>query len=89
MTMINYRFTPSEIAARVNQPIRLNIRNVDLLLHEFTVDYSEVLVLVQPMESQNVDFVISKAGTYTFSCNLVIEGDHRALGMIGKIEVAP
>jgi len=88
LTLSTNRFSPSSLTARVGQPVRLNLYNSDsVLLHEFAVDYSEVVVVVEPRASQNVDFVINKAGTYTFACNLILEGDHRSLGMVGTILV--
>lgn len=87
LTLAINRFSPSALTARVGQPIRLNLYNSDSLLHEFAIDDSEVVAVVEPRASQNADFVINKAGTYTFACNLILEGDHRSLGMVGTIVV--
>lgn len=87
--MTSFSFSPSTLRVRVGQPIRLDLQNTDMLNHQFAIDDSDVEVTVPPGSSQRLDFLISKPGTYTFACNLVEEGNHRALGMIGTLIVDP
>ncbi|MBI3740957.1 MAG: cupredoxin domain-containing protein [Chloroflexi bacterium] len=89
VTMTNLRFNPSTLTVRVGQPMRLELQNTDILRHEFVIDNSDVAALVMPGFSQQLDFVFSKPGMFVYACNLVEEGDHRSLGMLGMLIVEP
>ena len=54
-------------------------------LHDFVVDELEVATKrVGAGESTSVEFVVNKAGTFSYYCSV---GDHRAKGMEGKFIV--
>ncbi len=89
VALASFNFSPSTLKARVGQPVRLELQNTDALRHQFAIDDSDIEALVPPGISQRLEFVISKPGTYTFACNIVEEGDHRSLGMVGTLIVEP
>ena len=87
--MKSFIFSPATLKGRVGQPINLDLRNNDVLRHNFAIDDSDIEVVVLPGFSQKVGFVFSKPGNFTFVCNIVDEGDHRSAGMTGTIVIDP
>ena len=87
--MKSFIFSPATLKGRVGQPISLDLRNNDVLRHNFAIDDSDIEVVVLPGFSQKVSFVFSKPGNFTFVCNIVDEGDHRSAGMMGTIVIDP
>ncbi len=89
VTLMSFSYSPSMLKARVGQPIRLELRNADAIMHEFAIDNTGIGVLVLPNTSQKLDLVFNQPGTYTFACNVVADGDHRSAGMTGTLTVTP
>lgn len=75
-------FTPRELNAEVNKPMKLLLRNDDPFAHMFAVKgYDEPSVDVGPGSEKIVTFTPTKAGTLTFVCDF-----HG--GMKGTIKVS-
>lgn len=80
----NFSFTPNEIKVKKGDTVKINFTNQggthDLVIDEFNVRTK----LVQSGESDTVEFVADKAGTFEFYCSVA---NHRAMGMVGKLIV--
>ena len=80
LTQQNFAFHPSCVIARSEQSI--SITNQDSVLHNFTIEGTQVDVDIQPGTTFNGESAGLAPGTYQFFCKF-----HRASGMVGVIVV--
>ena len=82
------RFTPANLTARANTPIRLTLDGSgDALIHDFVIDNAggkQVKIEAQPNSKASGEFTVP-AGTYEFYCS---QPGHREAGMIGTLTVS-
>ena len=82
------RFTPANLTARANAPIRLTLDDTgNALVHDFVIDNAggkQFKVEAQPNSKATGDFTVP-AGTYQFYCS---QPGHREAGMIGTLTVS-
>jgi len=80
----NYSFTPSTMTVSKGDTVRITFTNTagthDLRIDEFNV----ATKMIGTGKSDTVEFVADKTGTFEYYCSV---GEHRALGMKGKITV--
>ena len=80
----NFSFSPAEIKVKQGDRVKIIFTNArgnhDLKLDEFAV----ATKLLKAGESETVEFVASKIGTFEYYCSV---GSHRAMGMVGKLVV--
>ena len=80
-----YKFTPGTINIKTGERVRITFRNTGRLPHNLTIDELDVETDTTPAGKETtVEFTASKGGTFTAYCRV---GNHRALGMEGKVEV--
>lgn len=80
-----YSFSKESLTIKKGQKVRLTLVNKGKMSHDFVVERMNVTTeLAGAGESVTVEFTISDAGTYNFYCSV---GNHRAMGMEGKLNV--
>lgn len=80
----NYSFTPKEITVKKGDKVEFVVNNTggthDLVIDEFNVKTP----MIASGESANVTFTADKVGEFAYYCSV---GNHRAMGMEGKLIV--
>ena len=80
----SYYFKPNEIRVKKDQKVRIELKAVSLM-HDFVIDELNVRTeIVQSGDTGVVEFTPDQAGEFEFYCSV---GNHRQLGMIGKLIV--
>lgn len=74
-------FDITEIRARVGEPVKVNLRSLDNEhhtdgggKHQFAIDELGVNIVAQPLSVASGIFTPTKAGTYTFYCDICCGG---------------
>lgn len=81
---VNYGFDVKEIKVKQGETVTINFTSTDGL-HDWRVDeFNAFTERVQPGVPTSVTFVANKAGTFEYYCSV---GQHRAMGMVGKLIV--
>jgi nitrite reductase (NO-forming) len=81
---LNYAFDVKEIKVKLNDKVKINFTNTEGF-HDFKIDeYNVATKQIKAGETESVEFVADKAGTFEYYCSV---GQHRANGMFGKIIV--
>lgn len=79
------QYETTSLTAKVGQPITLTLENTGALDHSFVIDELNVKIEnVKPGGTGTTTFTPSKAGTYTFYCNVP---GHKEAGMTGTLTV--
>lgn len=80
-----FGFSPEEIKVKKGDKVRVVFKNTGKMTHNFVVDEFGVSTQIIAGGAQDtVEFVADTAGTFEFYCSV---GNHRALGMVGKLIV--
>lgn len=81
---LNYSYDVKELKVKLNDKVKINFTNTEDF-HDFKIDEFNVATKqIKAGESESVEFVASKTGTFEYYCSV---GAHRANGMWGKIIV--
>lgn len=79
-----YKFQPNEIRVKKGQFIVITFKNNggmhDLVLDDFSIRTSKI----KEGEANTISFYADKSGVFEYYCSV---GDHRAIGMTGKLIV--
>lgn len=74
-------FDIMEIRAKVGEPIKVNLRSLDTEYHtdgggkhQFAIDELGVNIITGPLSVNNGTFTPTKAGTYTYYCDICCGG---------------
>lgn len=84
VTGTNYKFDPATITVKKGDTVKINFTAQGNMPHDFTIDEFNVATKQLTNASETVQFVADKAGTFEYYCSV---GNHRALGMVGKLVV--
>ncbi len=80
----NFSFDVKEIRVKAGDTVTVNFTNTEGT-HDFVLDeFNARTPRIQGGSSAKVTFVASKKGTYEYYCSV---GNHRAMGMVGKLIV--
>lgn len=80
-----YSFSPGAISVKKGEKIRLTFKNTGKLPHNYTIDELGVATkTIGGGQTETIEFTAEKSGTFTYYCGV---GNHRSLGMEGKLEV--
>lgn len=80
-----FEFNPSSISVTKGEKVRITFKNVGSSVHDFYIEELGIKTnLLNPGESQTVEFIADKTGTFTFYCTVP---GHKELGMEGEIKV--
>jgi plastocyanin len=91
----SFSFSPGRIAVKAGVPVELTIsKEPDVIPHNFTLEAVEAGIAVSEQlgtKPKVVRFTPTKPGSYEFYCdeNPALFKSHRALGMVGTLEVEP
>ena len=82
----NFRFSPDTMTIKKGDTVKVIFSNTDASMpHDWVIDEFDTRTsILQPGESEIIEFVADKAGTFEFYCSV---GQHRANGMVGKLIV--
>lgn len=78
MTAKNWAFEPSTITVNKGDKVRIKITSVDVE-HGFALPDFNVDVDLQPGQTQTVEFVADKTGTFSFRCSIPCGEGHREM----------
>ncbi|GEM_PF-945760 len=80
----NFEFSQGEIRVKKEDFVRINFTSAGGF-HDWTIDeFNAHTEQVASGNRSSVDFIADKAGTFEYYCNV---GNHRAMGMVGKLIV--
>ncbi len=80
----SFKFSPNTITVNEGDMVKIIFKNVQGF-HDFVLDEFNVKSKTIPAnQTDEVQFVASKKGTFEFYCSV---GNHRAMGMVGKLTV--
>lgn len=80
-----FAFSPSEISAKVGQPVKLTFKNTGKFPHNLTITELNVQSkTIQPGEEDTITFTPEKTGSFTFICTIPGHADR---GMKGTLKV--
>ncbi len=80
-----YKFSPVTLTVKKGEPIKLTLKNVGKMPHDFVID--ELGIRTKKIAGGDTDTIVftpEKTGTFEYYCSV---GSHRALGMVGKITI--
>lgn len=84
VTGANFKFNPTTITVKKGDTVKLTFKSVGGF-HDFVIDELDVKTkVVSDGQTDTVEFTADKAGTYEYYCSV---GDHRKMGMVGKLIV--
>ena len=80
----NFKFVPAEIKVKKGQKVVVMFKNVGGF-HDFVVDeFKAKTKQIKNGEEDRVEFVADKVGSFEYYCSV---GEHREMGMVGKLIV--
>jgi len=80
----SFKFSPVELRVSRGDTVKINFKNVQGF-HDFVIDEFAVKTpQINAEESASLEFIADKAGIFEYYCSV---GNHRAMGMVGKLIV--
>lgn len=81
-----YKFSPSEIRVRKGETVKITLKNIGKMSHNWMVEKmgGASIDTTEPGKSSTITITPSQTGTFTTFCSI---GNHRKLGMVGKLIV--
>ena len=80
----NFTFTPNMITVAKGDTVRITFKNTegfhDLIIDEYNVKTKQL----STGQEETIEFVADKVGAFEYYCSV---GSHRAMGMVGTLEV--
>ncbi len=74
----NWVFEPATITVKKGDTVKLNIKSVDVN-HGLTIAAFNVSTKLNPGETETVEFVADKAGSFSFFCSVFCGSGHREM----------
>ncbi len=84
ITAKDWQFAPNNITVKKGDKVRLTITSTDVT-HSFMLKDYNLNVMLEPGQTQTVEFVADKAGTFNFRCGVPCGEGHR--DMTGTLTV--
>ena len=79
-----FQFSVTEMRVKVGDTVRINFTNGQGT-HDWVIDeFNARTSILETGKSQTIEFVADKTGTFEYYCSV---GNHRAMGMVGKLIV--
>ncbi len=80
-----YSFFPNSISVKAGDKVQITFKNMGAMPHNLTIEGLNLTTkTIGGGQSDTLEFVPDKPGSYTFYCSV---GSHRDLGMEGTLEV--
>jgi plastocyanin len=80
----NFTFSPKSITVKKGDKVKINFVNKDGF-HDFRIDEFKVATnKINGGSSESVEFTADRSGSFEYYCSV---GNHRAMGMSGKLIV--
>lgn len=84
VTSSSFKFSPTEIRVKEGDRVKVTLNNTNGF-HDFVVDeFNARTRQINGAGTDTVEFVANKKGTFEYYCSV---GNHRQMGMVGKIVV--
>jgi len=82
----NFSFSPSTLTVNKGDTVKITFNNTGSYPHNWGVDEftGARTQIVQPGQSDTIQFVADKAGSFEFYCSVA---NHKAMGMVGNLTV--
>ena len=87
VTNTGFKFNPATLTVKEGDTVRITFTSSAAtgIMHDFVIDEFDVATsTLADGESETIEFVASKAGTYEYYCSV---GNHREMGMMGSLVV--
>lgn len=85
ITGSSFKFDPAEIKVKKGDTVRVLFKSEGGMPHDFVIDEYEVATNeLGDGEEEEIEFVADQAGSFEYYCSV---GNHRAMGMVGKLVV--
>ncbi len=85
VTGSNFAFDPSEIRVNQGDTVKITLTNGSTMPHDWRLDeFNAATDIIQPGQEDTIEFVASEAGEFEYYCSV---GQHRQMGMVGKLIV--
>lgn len=84
VTASEFKFSPSAVEAPAGAPIKLELKNIGAIEHDFMVDALKLQVHAGAAKTTSQTIGPLAAGTYDVYCSIP---GHKEAGMIGKLVV--
>lgn len=82
VTSSGYSFTPNQLAVNQGDRVRIILVN-DQGFHDWVIDeFNAKTPQISAGQQAEVSFVADRVGTFEYYCSV---GNHRAMGMVGKL----
>ena len=79
-----FSFTPSTMTVNKGDTVKITVKNTKGT-HDLKIDeFNTATRILNAGESETITFVADKTGTFEYYCSV---GNHRAMGMVGKLIV--
>ena len=80
----NFKYVPATLKVKKGDTVRVLFKNVGGF-HDFVIDEFEVKSnQIGDGDEEEVEFIASKTGAFDYYCSV---GNHRKMGMVGKLIV--
>jgi len=80
----NFKFSPTVLTVNEGDTVKITFKNTQGF-HNFMIDeFNAKSKTIQANQTDELTFVANKKGTFEYYCGV---GNHRAMGMVGKLTV--
>lgn len=84
VTGSNFKFSPTSLKVKKGDTVKITFKNT-VGFHDFVIDEFDVQTnQIGEGDEEEVEFVADKVGTFEYYCSV---GNHRKMGMVGKLIV--
>ncbi len=80
----NFKYTPSLINVNKGDKVKITLKNNGGMHDLFIDSYDVKTKVIESGQEDSIEFIADKAGTFDFWCTI---GNHKAMGMVGKLVV--
>jgi len=85
VTAQEYSFSPTTLTVKEGETVKVTFKNGGKMPHDFVIDeLGAKAKVISGGSEETVTFTASKKGTFEYYCSV---GNHRKMGMVGKIMV--
>lgn len=80
----NFKYTPSLINVNKGDKVKITLKDNGGMHDLFIDSYDVKTKVIESGQEDSIEFIADKAGTFDFWCTI---GNHKAMGMVGKLVV--
>ena len=85
VTGTNFAFSPNKLTVNLGDTVKIIFKNSGSYSHNLGIDqFNLATKTISPGETDTIQFVADKAGTFEYSCSV---DHHKEMGMVGSLVV--